>query len=241
MIIKVSKLIPIEDDFEDEDVYLLTDRMTNLKSDIVAISDVLTFGNYDEKRSNIIDILKRDSSSYIDKLRLALVDEDTETAHYAASAITEYKRKLDLKLQAMSVEFDRNKADMYIIDQYLEVVRSYLHSGVIDSSSLKHYENIMLEVLYQAIEVHPSYYKELIDLQLKRKEYEQSDILSERFLTTYHSDESYFSRLKYHYILKDKESFDRVFNDLRRSDISISNKNLQLLRFWIKDVAYVEL
>lgn len=240
LITKISEVKSYEDDFEDEKMILLTDRMVGHNTDVVAIEDFLTFGDEDDKRRNIIDVLKRDSSGFIDKLKIALSDDDSETAHYAASAITEYKRKLDLKIQNLALEMERQPEDIYIMQAYLEVLKSYVGTNLLDIGSKKHYQNMMLDVLYKLIKVDKNYYKLLIEIYIAIGEHDQASRYSEEFLEAIESEDSYITRLTVLFNNQDKTRFDKVFNDLRTSDVKLNNKSMNILRFWLKDVEYVK-
>lgn len=237
LMMKVSGSLFIAEDEFDDDLIQITERMHT--QDVVAIEDFLTFGNSDEKRHKIIEVLKRDSSGYIDKLKIALSDEDSETAHYAASAISEYKRQIDLKLQQFAVEYHKNVKDQSIIDGYIEVLNSYIQSGLLDKQSIQQYQKMLLDVLIHGIDQSPKYYEALIDIQLELSFYEEANHSSSIFLRDYESEPAYLSRLKYLYMVQDKDEFDMVFNALRNSELNLSNKALNVIRFWMKEVVYV--
>ena len=61
----------------------------------------------------MIDVLKEDTMQYMEVIKTAVLNEDTETSHYAVSAVMEIKRKLSISLQQLSVKFDQNKRDTH--------------------------------------------------------------------------------------------------------------------------------
>jgi hypothetical protein len=123
---------------------------------------------------------------------------------------------------------------------YYDVLKEYINSNLLDKSSLKHYQNMMLDVLYRLIKIEPSYYRDLIQIYISFEDYEQATFHSDDYLVHHPCEEAYIMSLSVLFQTKDKKKFDKVFNDLRNSEIDLRSDAMKLLRFWIKDVAYVE-
>ena len=78
---------------------------------VVPIEEALLINDYSTRRQVLIDVLKMDAFRYIDALKSAVINEDTETSHYAVTAISEEKRKLTILLQKLAVEYEHNRHD----------------------------------------------------------------------------------------------------------------------------------
>lgn len=141
-----------EDDFEEE-ILLFTDKLNNKNhKNIASLEEVLLINSNEIKRKAIIDHLKDNTFTYINMLKLALLDEDVETSHYASVAISEIKRKLELKIQQYTVLYENDKNDIELLQDYAQVLKEYLDSGIIDSYSKTKYMNIYFNIAEKIIE-----------------------------------------------------------------------------------------
>ena len=95
----------------------------------------------------MIDVLKDDATRYMDVVKTAVENEDTETSHYAVSAIMEVKRKLALTIRQLSDEFARNPDDIGVACEYRDALKQYMDSGFMDENTLRVYRNKYIDVL----------------------------------------------------------------------------------------------
>ncbi|WP_432402845.1 hypothetical protein [Wukongibacter sp. M2B1] len=234
-----SKEIDDEADIEDAHI-LFTDRFNSEKEiNIIPLEETLLINDTKMKRQQLIDALKKDASKYIDMLKIALRDEDVETSHYAASAIAEIKKNLDLKLQKFSVEYEKNKFDIKLLKEYVDVLEEYLGSSLLDEFNRKKTIVTYIRVLENLIkvqEVKAVYYKKLINALLDTREMERAERYCITFLKEYENEDAYLVNLKYYYLIRDKKSFDTVFKKLLKSPIRLSNRGLNIIRFWLEGV-----
>lgn len=233
---KESKKIEDRDEIDNIHV-LFTDRFNREKdTNIVSLEETLLINDTKIKRKQLLNSLKKDFSKYIDMLKIALRDEDVETSHYAASAIAEIKRNIELKLQRFSAEYEKNKFDIEILIKYEEVLEEYFKSGLFDEYSLRkvafEYSQV-LETLVKSSEENEAYHNKLINVLLKNREYEKAGKYCKDFLRNYETQNAYLANLRYYYLLKDKKNFDVVFNKLLKSPIKLSNNGLNTIRFWL--------
>src|SRR4051812_19179699 len=84
-------------------------NQVNVEKEInfVPIQDALLLNDNQTKRKLLIHSLKENSIQNTSILTNALQNEDTETSHYAATAIMEMKRKLQNSLQEFAEKLER--------------------------------------------------------------------------------------------------------------------------------------
>ncbi len=238
-----ENLREIEDDYDDSRMMLFTDRLSGVSKDVLAIDDFLAFGDKSERRQNVIEVLKRDSGAYIDRLKLALNDEDGETAHYVASAVSELRRSLDLKLQKFSYEYESNIKDFNSSISYYEVIDEYINSGILDSVGQKQYKHMAIKVLQNIIKkesIPERFHYKLVSLLIEVGEFIDAGKYSIEYIEKFKTEKAYLSRLSCLFSLRQKNEFDTVFNQLRVSNIKLTNKGLEIVRFWLEEVRYVK-
>lgn len=238
-ILRESKTETIGDDNEFEDpAIIFTDRMDREKEiNVLSIEEALLVSNLRDKREQLISVLKRDTSRYIDKLKFALRDEDSETSHYAAAAVSEISRNLDIKLQAMAADYEKHSSDPETIRAYKDVLAQYLSSGLVDNLAKKRFLNDYVNIVEKLFEIEEESshdYEVLVDSLIELSKYNKAELYSKKYLEKYPIEEAYMLNLKLLYIKKDKLGFGTLFKELLDSDIKLSTNGLQIVRFWLE-------
>lgn len=218
---------------------LIREAELKQKKDIVPIEDAFVLNSNNIKRRLIKDVLKKDFDNNLEILTKALNDEDTETSHYAATAITELKSRLLILLQKREDEYNKNPKNKKIIINYLEVIKKCIDSKLFDINGEKKLEyqyKLILEgyISNRGIEVSEKYFKELIKTCIEIKQYNDAIRYANQYRERYrHSKSPYILLLEVYYKLKDKKSFDKTLIELRESKIKLDKYSLDTLRFWI--------
>lgn len=235
------KVKNIEDEEEEQQLHILFADRFSLERDamIVPLQETLLINDTKTKRHQFLDAIKRDSSGYIDILKRALRDEDIETSHYAASSMDKIKRKVDLKLQQFSVEYESNKKEEKVSKEYSELLDEYINSGLLDEEEheYKIITGIHIQVLENILQITTEkdiYYKKIIELLLKIKDFKRAMKYCEEFIGNHETENAYMANLRYYFLMKDKENFNKYFNKLLKSKIKLSNKGLEIIRFWLE-------
>ena len=213
------------------------------KKDLIAAEEALILNSNSVKRELIKDILKKDTYKYRTILLNALMDEDTETSHYAATAITQMKGKLTILIQKFEAEYEKNPKNQENADMFLKALKDYIESNIIDSKEiikLKYMYRWVLEEYKQNFEFTETHFEELIKTCINLKEYKKAlDYnyeFKEKFKEKFKDDiKPYILLLEIYYYLKDKKSFNDVILEIRNSSLKLDNYSLDLLRFWIEE------
>lgn len=222
----------------DKDISLLI-REAELKNkrDLVPIEDALNLNTHTVKRNLVIEMLKEDPYKYLEFLLKALRDEDSETSHYAATAITQLKSKLTIAMQSMEIEYDKNQNNKYISDRYIKSIKDSIDSKLMDEKEnlrLTYSYKIALEKHIKNIEVKESYLNELIKIYIQIKDYDKAIYFSHKYIKTFKKTyKPYMFLLEVYYNLDDKKNFDLILDSLRNSNIKLDKDALDIIRFWI--------
>ncbi|WP_300260109.1 hypothetical protein [Clostridium sp.] len=207
------------------------------KKDLIPVEEALILNNNSIKRDLIKDVLKKDTYRYRNILLNALMDEDTETSHYAATAITQMKGKLTILIQKFEVEYEKDPKNQENADMFLKSIKDYIESNIVDSREvikLKYMYKGLLEEYKQTFEFTVDYFDELIKTCINLKEYKKALEYNCEFKEQFKDNiRPYILLLEIYYYLKDKESFNNVILEIRNSNLKLDNNSLDLLRFWI--------
>lgn len=223
----------------EESISLHTNRFDRdaVKS-IIPLEESLLINENRIKRRQVIDAIKKDAKSYVDFLKLALRNKDAETTHYAASAIMEIKRNLDLKIQALEYEYEHDRENVELLKEYESIINEYLKVGIFDKTDRRKYLSLQKELLIKLLssgEEISSNYEKLIEALLELKLYEFARIYIDEYLESYGNEASYMLKMKYYFLNHDNLNFHKTIEELRNSNVKLSKKGLEILRFWIEE------
>ncbi|MDT3700459.1 MAG: hypothetical protein RO469_13690 [Thermincola sp.] len=238
---KDKRIKEIDDETEeDSPVTLFAERVDMDKErNVVPLEEALLINDTKTKRQQLIDTLKKDFSQYVDMLKTAVRDDDVETSHYAAAAVTEIKRKLDLKIQEFSVRYEKEKQDLEIAKGYAGVLEEYIHSNLLDEINKKKVMFTFIHVLENILNSCPGdskFYKILINSLLEAGEMDKAGEYCRVYLENCADEEAFLVNFKYFYLMKDKPSFDQLLKKLQSSNVRLTSKGVQVIRFWVDGV-----
>jgi len=215
-------------------VYAKIERDKELN--VIPIEDALVVSEHRTRRKVMIDVLKQDSIHYIDVLQRAVSNEDTETSHYAVSAIMETKRKLLIALQDLSVKYEKHRDDEYIVAAYAEIMKAYMSSGFLDERTLTKNRYTYLAVLEQLIALSEEQewaHREKINTELILGQYSSAEESGLYYLKLCpRSEDAYLSLMKVYYETKSYEKLKATLEKLMNAPIRLSNQALTIVRFW---------
>jgi hypothetical protein len=207
---------------------------------VVPINDMLILNEDRLKRRALLNLLKNDTIENVDILSNALMNEDSETAHYAATAIMEIKRKMLNSIHTLERLSESKSADIQTMVAYAESLKKYISSNLLDEQSKKIYLYKYSFLLEKLIEYNPqekSNYIEKINCDMELKEFEKAQIFCQMFIRYCgNEEEAYFTSMKFYYLMKDKVNMDVVINQLKTSSTKVSPEGLKILRFWLNGV-----
>ncbi|WP_438348665.1 hypothetical protein ACP8HI_24230 [Paenibacillus sp. FA6] len=203
---------------------------------VVSIEEALLVSEHAARRTVMINVLKQDSMNYMDILQKAVSNEDTETSHYAVSAVMEMKRKLTISLEELSFKYESNKEDATILRAYADVLSSYIKSGFLDERTLRKHKFTYILVLKQLIEVVPeedAAYIEKVDAELEVGDLLEAENTALLYLDRIpQSEDAYLCLLKVYFYTRSYRKMQETLHLLKRSPLSLSHRALTLVRFW---------
>lgn len=204
--------------------------------DIVSIEEALLVSDYSTRRRVLIDILKQDAMQFIDVLKTAVTNEDTETSHYAVTAVVEVKRKLTLLLQKLAVEFEQNPQDSQVTLTYAEVIKEYIRSGFLDAQSMRQYQLqyvALLEHLIQANEATEDIFIEKINMELTVHDLASAESTAHRFKERYPlCEEAYLQAMSVYFVARAFDKLQQELAALKAAPITLSHRALTIVRYW---------
>ncbi|URN96378.1 MAG: hypothetical protein NAG76_09240 [Candidatus Pristimantibacillus lignocellulolyticus] len=203
---------------------------------VIPIEDALVVSEHQERRQVMIDVLKQDTINYIEILQRAVSNEDTETSHYAVSAIVELKRKLQISMQELTVKYENDQSNLHVVIAYVEVLREFMNSGFLDHRTLRKYQFTYLSVLNRLIvlayETKWAYIAK-VNMEIKLELYGDAEKTAQLFIENFPDNEdAYLSLLKVYFVTRSKQKLHLTLDKLKNSPVRLSNQALTTVRFW---------
>lgn len=203
---------------------------------VIPMEEALILNNSSIKRTMVVDMIKKDIFKHINLLKKALKDEDTETSHYAATAITEIKRELTIYMQELASKYNNDKSNEEILTAYAKTLKKYIKSGLLDRFNYSRYLEMYQEVLSNLLCVNNpkfKYFTDIIDCCLERRQINKAQDYCQKFKEAYPMSEKYYlAKLKICYVLRDRENFSLTLKEMKSSNLKLSNKGLNVIRYW---------
>ncbi|MEK4523174.1 hypothetical protein MKX96_16215 [Psychrobacillus sp. FSL W7-1493] len=210
--------------------------------DIVPIEDALVISDYAARRKVMINVLKEDPLEHIEVIKTAVLNEDTETSHYAVTAVMEVKRKLSISIFELAEIYNSNKQDFLTSTFYKKAIKAYMNTGFLDDLTLGKYKYLYIEVLDQLILNHVAneqIYKEKFKAELQMQEYSAAEKTCKDYLKKFStSEEPYICLIELYYTTKSTRKLQETLVRLKNTTIPFSNRGLTIVRYWSEGFEY---
>jgi tetratricopeptide (TPR) repeat protein len=202
----------------------------------VPMEDSLSFSDNKSKRAYLIYILKKDFASHIKGLQKAIRSRDSETSHYAASALVEIKKQFEILLTSAHEKYKNNRDDINAIQEYVNILKKYLKSGLTDKADyynyLEKYSAVLTELLSRHL-TNEIYFIDKINCDLELGDYKSAEDFSKRFFEYFpNSEKPYLALLKFYYLSRDVKSFTCVAKILKSKKIGLTDYGESVIKFW---------
>lgn len=221
-----------------EDRHVSYVQQIDFEKDIntIPVEDSLYFSDSKARRSYLVHILKKDFFRHVRSLKRAIESGDSETAHYAASALMEIKNQFEGMIQNAREKYYSDTGDLDALQQYIGVIRKYLSSGLADrieyTDYLEEYSKL-LEIALRKLENKKQYFMEKISLEIQRRNYEVAESYCREFLTYFPKDEDpYLCAMELYFTVGDHSKFYKILSELESSNITLSEKAKSIISFW---------
>jgi len=208
----------------------------NKELDIIPIEDAMLVSSSGEKRSLLLEQLKKGPDADY-KLPLP-TGEDSQAAHYVATAKMEIYRQKHARLLKVQEKVQKNSADKAVLREYLSGLEDYIQSGVLEEKEAAIYREEYCNYFMKLHKVDADgidatevtcYLDNLISLGATQDAEDLWKVCPEEKK----NEEGYRLMLGMYYNKKEKMKFFRCLKELEESTISLSSEGLMLLRFWI--------
>ena len=107
------------------------------KGDLVPLEEAILINDVKTRRKFMLETLYDDPMKYWDVIMLAKNNPDVETSHYATTTIAYVQKRFQVSMQELAVEVEKNPDDIEMLNKYLETIKKYLESGLLEEHLLR--------------------------------------------------------------------------------------------------------
>lgn len=227
-----------------EDVSFSKERVrTQVKADeerernIVPVEEAIVVNDNKSQRMALMNIIKGDMRSALSSISLALNSEDSETAHYAASALSDILSEFRIKVHKMYLEMQeedpaQTECEEKLLDFMDDVLKRKIFTGLEQNRFVQMMDTVA-EALYgkDVSKMTAERYENVCLRLLEVNDFDHTEKWCGRLLKQYPDHLSaYTCRLKLFFMTKNREEFFRVLNELKETNIIIDNETLEMIR-----------
>lgn len=204
---------------------------------IVPLEDALTLDDPLQRRELLLEILKDDSSRYLDALHSAQQNEDSEVVHYATTALSENLRKYEYNLRQLELAVNNTPDDAASLRDFAQELQNYLKSGMIDGqvaiARAEQYIGVLQRLL--KLEWNASDALLLFGVLLERGRTEMATALLEQMQQSWPDDKAvFFARMKLAWKQQNRAELERAITEASSGAFHLTDEEMSELAFWGK-------
>jgi hypothetical protein len=146
-----KKQIDLETLRDENDMFWSSFLAAKEDKDAIPLEEAVLLNDIPTRRNAVLKTFQGDSFRYIDVLMVARNNEDVDTTHYATIQISKIQRQFQLKLQQYAAEVTADPQNLAVLDEYIDLLGTYLHSPLPEKSILRHQRKVYANLLDQKL------------------------------------------------------------------------------------------
>lgn len=200
----------------------------------------LSLDSYELRRQSMMEALSDgDAMDYLEVLRKAMENEDSETSHYASSIMMMLQSRVQSGAQQKLRALEQHPEDEEAALVCEEELYNLLSSKLLDTQSQRRYEaayNRLSDTLLAAEAPKECVLSHRADWCLRQGDYATAARVLERYLAIYpESEEAVYDQLCLYIGAHDMEGFQSFRRTLGARPVKLTSRTLKLLRVFVPE------
>lgn len=229
-----------------EDVTFSKDRVrTQQKADedrernVIPVEEAIAVNDRKSLRMAMMNIIRGEMDDSLASISLALDAKDSESAHYAASVLSNKLNEFRISVQKLYGQFkeeeeERTDCEEMILDYMNNVLRQNVFTQLEQNRFVK-IMNEAAEAFYKknAAGMTEQQYESVCLRLLEIQDFENSEKWCQRLSDQYPDQlSSYTCKLKLYFTTKNRIAFFQTLDALKKSDVVINRETLDMVRIF---------
>ena len=206
---------------------------------IVPLNDTFLMEDAKKKRELFTTAIKQDALKDQETLRMALNDDDRETAYYAVSLLTTQMEQLESQLFEAEGKLQQEQESEHLedLEEYAGLLREYLsHEKFIDHVTFQQKKGVYLGILDRLVSLLPErkeYYMEEFQELIAGKDFATASEVCKAFQEHFPEDEdSYLMYIRLYQAMRDPGKLQAKIAELKACPIRLSVEAMRVIRYW---------
>ena len=206
---------------------------------MVPLQEALLMNDASTRRELMMDILYDDVGEYVEVLKKARMNDDTEVVHYATTAMVELQKDYETKLQKQKEAFALEE-DAGLLDEYIQTLEKYVESGLLEGNMLKNRRLELCGLLERKLTQRKEEGHEELPLYCKKfeqdcalGEYEDALRMADAAIRLCpQQEEGYLMKIRHGVMTKNPEQIGTVIGLLENNKVYLSPAARRTVDFW---------
>lgn len=228
-----------------EDVSFSKERVeTQVRADeeqernIIPVEEALAVNDKKSLRTAMMSIIRGETKGSLSSIAMALDADDSETAHYAASILSDKLNEFRMNVRKMYSNFHNAHENTECGENLIDYMNEYLEQKIFTQLEQNGFVRMMEETANTLYEKDASIltaerYEYICLRLLEIEEYENTAKWCQRLAGQYPEELcAYTCQLKLYFMKKDRNAFFQILNALKETEIAIDNETLEMIRIF---------
>ena len=210
-----------------------------LERNVIPVEEAIAVNDKKSLRKAMMSIIRGETEESLSSIALALDAEDSETAHYAASVLSDKLNEFRMNVRKMYTKIweensEQTEYEEKLIDYMNHTLKEKVFTELEQSGFVRMMEETA-EILYSknAAVMTGKRYEGLCLRLMEIGEFESARKWCLRLAEQFPEELcAYTCRLKLYFLLKDREAFFETLNALKKSDVVIDSETLEMIRIF---------
>lgn len=202
----------------------------------VSLEEALIVNTPKERRALIMDILNDNPKAYVEFLKMAGNNEDTEVVHYAVSAMVQISKENDQTLWELEQNYVRNPEDLDNLTVYCEFLWYCLEQGLMQGQVERMNRNLFDKLIQKKLRLASGTvtdYLRCIQNNLQRKNYTAAGAVLETAVQRFPRNEDLLiARIQYLADLQRADQIQALLQELDEKNIYLTARAKEVIAFW---------
>lgn len=227
---------------EYNELYKITNGETNdnydfrrMEGDYLSAEEVLKINDTAERRKVMLEILRLDPSKYTEILKIASINEDVDTAHYATTSMVELQAEFQRGITKFSSIAARSDATFSDHRNYIEILIQFFDSKIMDEKLLRRQRMFLKGEIETVVEKYDCFDYDIpyIDNLIALEEYGPAIDYCEQLLREKNPrEETFLRRITLYVLQNDYDGLKKFTDEIKEGKVTMSPRLMEEMTFW---------
>lgn len=221
----------------DSELYKAIQRdESRVSNSTVAMEEALIVNTPKERRALIMDILNDNLKAYVEFLKMAGNNDDTEVVHYAVTAMVNIAKENDQTLWELEEKYTQNPDDPVLLADYCDFLWRCLEQGLMQGQVERMNRNLFDTLIQKKMRSGPAVaadYLRCIQNNMALKNYVAVASCLESARRLWPRNEDFLiQQIQYLADLERGEELQKLLRQLEEKDLYLTAKAKEVVAFW---------